>query len=383
MTTGSIYPDERQTWSDRTSGVEVTALTGWRTHHHHFYFTNPGWHDGGRRLLICSDRNNATNLYSLELATGELRQLTQLEPLPLPREVEFLRACVNPCREEVYFYYGYELRALDLQTLEQRPLWRLSEGWDVSMINCSADGERLYMSVSEDLSSRFPVDLLRGYVGFRETWEARPRSEVVEVGVDTTEARTVWAEDYWIGHVNTSPTQPHLLTFCHEGPWTEVDNRIWGMDVRKGRPWQIRPRQEEGECVGHEFWMADGERIGYHGWKPDRTSYIGHCRYDDSDHVEATFSSSPGHIHANTPAWIIGDGGRFIRLWKREGDSYAGPRALCRHDSSSKIQQLHPHPRFDPTGRYVVFTSDRSGYGQVHKVEIPAWEELPPVPEGA
>ena len=30
----------------------------------------------------------------------------------------------------------------------------------------------------------------------------------------------------WLGHLQFSPTDPHLLMFCHEGPWHKVD-RIW------------------------------------------------------------------------------------------------------------------------------------------------------------
>ena len=35
--------------------------------------------------------------------------------------------------------------------------------------------------------------------------------------------------------MNTSPTEPRYLTFCHEGPWDSVDQRIWGLDVHTGQ----------------------------------------------------------------------------------------------------------------------------------------------------
>ena len=92
-----------------------------------------------------------------------------------------------------------------------------------------------------------------------------------------------------------------------------------------------------------------------------------------------SFPGQTGHIHSNAPELIVGDGGRVVRLWRSSGDGYDGPRALCRHDSSMKIQQLHVHPRFDATGRYVIFTSDVSGYGDVYQVEVPSFESLPAV----
>jgi oligogalacturonide lyase len=35
-------------------------------------------------------------------------------------------------------------------------------------------------------------------------------------------------------------------------------------------------------------------------------------------------------------------------------------------------QHTHPHPSFSPDSRYIVFTSDRTGYAQVYEAEIPA-----------
>lgn len=378
MTVGRLWPAEASESTDPLSGVAVRRLTAYRGHSHHFYFTNPGWYDDNRRLLISSDRENRTNLFGLELASGELVQLTDLEPLPLPREVEFLRACVSGQKDEAYYWYGLDLVALDLHSLASRVLYQLPEGWDVSMINGAADGRHLYASISEDLSDRFRVDYLRGYVGFRETWEAKPLSRIVKVAVDGSGGEVVFEERYWIGHVNTSPKRSDLLTFCHEGPWDLVDNRIWGMDTSTGEVWKIRARESD-ESVGHEYWHADGERIGYHGRNKDGSQFLGHARYDDTDRVEVNFPGKTGHIHSNTPALIVGDGGNVVRLWRWNGSGYDGPRALCRHDSSMKIQQLHVHPRFDPQGCYVVFTSDVSGYGDVYAVEVPDFAGLPEV----
>ncbi len=136
---------------DACSGVEVTQFTDYKGHSHHFYFTNPGWYDRGRKLLISSDRNNRTNLFGLDLVTGHIEQLTDLEPVPLPRELEFHRACKNPVREEVYFWHDLRLLALDLIAGETRVLHEIDPRWCVSMTNCSADGRYVYCGTWEDL----------------------------------------------------------------------------------------------------------------------------------------------------------------------------------------------------------------------------------------
>jgi oligogalacturonide lyase len=105
MPSGRRAPPEWRDHEDPTSGVRVRQLTEYKGHSHHFHFTNPGWWDGGRRLLFGSDRENRSNLFSIELDSGEITQLTDLE-----QEADFLAACVNPTREEAYLWYG---RAFD------------------------------------------------------------------------------------------------------------------------------------------------------------------------------------------------------------------------------------------------------------------------------
>lgn len=380
MSTGRKWPSEVREFADPETGTQMHQLTNYRAHSHHLYFTNPGWYDENRRLLLSSDRENKTNLYSIELATGEMTQLTDLEPLEAPLEVGFLSTCVNPTRPEAYFWYGREMFAIDLESFEQRAIYRLPEGFRRGMMNCTADGRYICTGLSEDLSDRIRMDTSRGYVGFAEYSAAKPHSRVEVIATDGSESRTAWQEKYWIGHVNTSPTQPTLLTFCHEGPWIKVDHRIWGLDINQGEPWKIRPYQEN-EAVGHEYWYADGERIGFHGKYANGRKFIGHIRHDNTDRVEMDFPHETGHTHSNDEKLIVGDGGQVVRLWRWNGKDYDGPKMLCRHRGSFQTQQLHVHPRFTPDGKEVLFTTDMSGYGNVYLAEVPDFDSLPDVEE--
>lgn len=368
---------EKSTYADPDSGVPVTQLTDYKGHSHHFYFTNPGWYDNGRRLLFSSDRNNRTNLFGVDIQSGEIEQFTSLEPVPPPREVEFLRACRNPVRDEVYFWHDRALKALDLRNRTQRTLFELEDGWCVSMTNASADGAAVFFGIWEGVSEHIRVDLLRGYVGFEETWAAAPCSRVIQVPAEGGPGTVLVEENSWIGHVNTSPTRPTLLTFCHEGPWDRVDHRIWGLDASAGTVWKIRPAAP-GEMAGHEYWFQDGVHIGYHGHDAENRPFLGSIRFDNEQCEEWGFAGETGHIFSRDAELIVGDGGGIIRVWKREGNRYAGPRVLCRHDSGMRIQQTHPHPRISPDGTYVVFTSDRNGYGNVYSVPLVDFASLPP-----
>ena len=352
MAKGETFPAEWQTFADARTGVEVRQLTAYKGHSHHLYFTNPGWYDGGRKLLCGSDRNGRTNLFGIDLGSGAITQLTDLDQPPPPAETSFLFASLNPQRDEVYFWHGRDLLALDLHTLAEQTLYRAPDGFLTNMTNVTADGRWLCMGLYEDLSGRFAVDLLHGYVGFREYWAARPLSRIMRIDTATGAAETVFEERYWIGHVNTSPTLPHLLTFCHEGPWEGVDNRIWGLDLTNGRAWAIRPGPQ-GERVGHEYWFADGERIGYHGRSLAGEPFFGAIRHDNTGSVEAPFPADSTHFHSNDLDLIVGDGGRaapHLLLWRfRAADgagagTFEGPRVVLTHRGSFHVQITHVHP---------------------------------------
>ena len=193
---------------------------------------------------------------------------------------------------------------------------------------------------------------------------------------------TVHEDRAWIGHVNTSPTLPRVLTFCHEGPWDLVQQRIWGLDIDSGRTWKVRPQDKtRGEACGHEYWMADGVHVGYHGRTPD-SRFFGSVRYDNAEKIEAPFPFDSHHFHSLSLDLIVGDGhsqpGKdYIVLWRFDGEKFIGPKALCRHRGSAHVQMTHVHPRLAPDGSYIVFTSDASGYGQVHTVKLSPFESLP------
>jgi len=58
-------------------------------------------------------------------------------------------------------------------------------------------------------------------------------------------------------------------------------------------------------------------------------------------------------------------------LWSFDGKRFSEARVLATHRGSRHIQRLHVHPRLSPDNRYALYTSDHTGYGQVHLAEIP------------
>ncbi len=378
MTQLQTWPAEWIDYSDPTSGVHIKQLTNYKAHNHHLYFTNPGWYDGGKKLLFVSERGNRANLFGLNLSDGSIAQLTDLPPLPAGATLH--NTSLNAQRGEAYFWANGVLWALDLASTRLRELARCPAGFVPEITNVTADGGFICTCFYEDLSHKFRVNLENGYIGFREYWAAKPLSRVVRIDVDAGKMETVWEENYWIGHVNTSPTVPNIITFCHEGPWAEVDCRIWGLDINTGKAWKIRPTAP-GDSVGHEYWFADGVHIGFHGRSgPQRLQFYGSIRYDNTEHVEAPFPSGSTHFHSNALDIIVGDGSTntpYILLWRFHAGQFEGPRVLAFHRGSFHVQILHVHPRFSPDGQQVLYTSDPDGYGNVYLADVPEFESLP------
>lgn len=372
---GRRFPAEMTTWDDPHTGTTVRKVTDARCHDHHLYFTNPGWYDEGTKVLISSDRTGRPNLFGVDLEDWDLVQLTDLPDLPPSEDrrerypFPFLYTSVNPTHEEAYFWYEEVLVALDLENYTLRELWAAPDGYDVSITNVTADGTAVCTSLTE----RLDVDRSAGYGGFEETWAARPHSQVIEVPVNGGDPRVLHEEDYWIGHVNTSPTRADLLTFCHEGPWNRVDNRIWGLDRSSGDVWPIRERTDEDETVGHEFWLADGEHIGYHGRTAAGEPLLGLTGFDDTDREETAVDQHSWHFHAIDRQFVVGDGDRdtpFLLLYEWSEADVPVYR-LARHRGSWHTQQLHVHPRLSPDGSEVLYTSDHLGYGDVYLADVP------------
>ena len=370
MSKGQSWGSEKKEFVDVATGHKARQLTDYLGHSHHLYFTNSGWYAGGKRLLFGSDRDNRTNLFSLDLESFGISQLTDSERIG---RGSLLLACINPRKDEAYFQEGDDVVALDLHSLKERVIYRMPQGMAFSMMNCGARGEYLYFSQHRMIRGEETEGLLHGYVGFREIFEARPLCQIVQVPVAGGEAQILWEEKKWLGHVNTSPTDPDILSFCNEGPWEEVENRIWCLNVPRRRAYKVRPLEGDDEAVGHEYWFADGVHVGYHGRKKDGRGFFGSIRYDNTEQREVMAESGDSvHFHSNDRRLIVGDGrDGYLYMWRlRDDETYEGPVKLTYHRSSFHVQQTHVHPRLSPDGSYAIYTSDSTGYGNVYMFDL-------------
>ena len=385
MGKGRVYDDPKFVYDDAYSKRKVERLTDYLGHSNHFYFTDPCWFNNNRSFVFTSQRENMGNLFRYDLDDGKITQMTDLKGKGRPG------GCVSAANHAIYLWQGRKIIELKLDTLAERGVFE----YDGKMsprgrANPTADGKYLCSHMMEELPSTGP-QISFAYSRFVEAFEAKPYSQIARIEVATGKLEVVHEDRCNLGHVNTSPTQADILTFCHEGPWARVDQRMWGLNIQTGEAWKIRDQDGQNVAVGHEYWFADGEHIGYHG-RP-RTGKGNHVfgliKYDNTHHREVNFPFHSTHFHSLDEHMMVGDGNKwgganakpFIQLFRWDGQKYAGPKILAYHRSTFNDQHAHCHPRFTPDGKSILYTSDLTSYSNMYLVEIGDFDTLPDLTE--
>jgi oligogalacturonide lyase len=202
----------------------------------------------------------------------------------------------------------------------------------------------------------------------------------------------------WLNHLQFSPTDPHLLMFCHEGAWQKVD-RIWTIRTDGSHRQLIHPRTMMMEIAGHEFWSADGKTVWYDLQTPRGEDFwVGGCEITTGARTWYHLQRDEWSVHFNVSPdgrWFCGDGGddqmvahaqhgKWLYLFTPElvedrSDGQIDTRHLvkpgvfrserlvnmARHDYA-----LEPNAMFSPDMKWLIFRSNMSGASQVYAVEL-------------
>jgi oligogalacturonide lyase len=383
MAAGTRYEDPRFTYEDSYSHRQIQQLTDYLGHSNHLYFTDPCWIADNEEMVFTSDRHNQSNLFRYRLSDGRILQMTDLSGRGRPTGSFSTRTGCHT------FWWQNSVLEVDVGSFQVRCLYEPEPGFvGRGQAAPTADGTYVCILMMEMPEQERPR-ISFAYSRFREFFHARPLTRIVRVHRETGVADIIHEDRCYMGHINTSPISPNVLTFCHEGPWDLVDQRIWGLNTNDGSVWKIRPQEGEQIAVGHEYWFADGERIGYHGHRSDGSGLhvFGHVRWDDTDRVEVEFPFRSTHFHSLDETMIVGDGTPayigggtsypFIQLFRWDGERYEGPKILAYNRSTFNDQHAHCHPRLLPNGDAVLYTSDLTGYSNMYLAPIGDFDDLP------
>jgi oligogalacturonide lyase len=383
MTVGKTYAPEWRDYLDPLTGRHVRQLTDSRAENYHLYFYNPSVTPDGKYLIFISERTGVSNLFRLDLESGEILQLTDARPVraeywPFTEPVRGVGTClpaIGNQGREVFYFVGTDLFAVEIESLKERQLLSLPSDRRPSMLQANASGETLVFATWDE--TLFMERSQRAYSGEKfpdEHFFQETTSTIVRVDATTGQAEEVLCkEKFWINHVHINPQDRDLILFCHE--YSELPDRMWLLDVTNGQYAPI-PGQGVDEWYQHEFWSTDGQRVYFHGGLTgdNTTGFCGWCSWDGTSYTKAYHTTSGRayahyNLHPNGQTMVTDGEARPGCISKVHLiDEKQVFEILCRHDSYTfgDDQRCHPHPSFTPDGRHVIFTSNRTGSSNVY-----------------
>ena len=131
------------------------------------------------------------------------------------------------------------------------------------------------------------------YAGFKDRYYLVKDGRITLAYLDGSGWFDVFKDTHQVGHFQFCPDDSTLGTYCHEGPWNLVTQRIWLLDFvsREAKPCF---RQDEQDSIGHEFWTQDG-----YIFFDDRGP--GHDGTITSDRTQAVATDVPGQPERHDP----------------------------------------------------------------------------------
>lgn len=346
---------------DPETGARLMQLSGGESDNVHLYFTSESFVSGSESIVFGSNRSGRFQFYLLEIRERRLVQLTDGENL------RPTMACLGGGGHLIYFA-GSVLRSLKVDTLEDREIYRVPEGWRPRLPTCTADGQYVAFAYGENLA--VSTETGRIYSAMEETFFQRPGSVIMRIHTGTGKVNAAWGERAWISHVMIHPTNPDLILFCHEGGSRSLQ-RMWTVNATQERGRKAEPLfvQKPNEYCVHEYFTRQGE-VGYQ-YEIDREGKREHyncfIRTDGSWLRQYLLPGRrPGHIQSNTDnTLVVGDCG-YLNPEDRDGGNYMSlmthvngrgqVRRLCRRRIGD-TQYSHGHPVFSRDDRWVLFNS--------------------------
>jgi oligogalacturonide lyase len=353
---GKTYPPEWKRFTSPESGLEVIQLTSDGNLNCGLYFYNDGFNLKDSILVFASKRTGSMNLFTVDLRGGMIRQLTD------GSKIRARGATYSAERNEVFFGDDRVVKALDVRTLKERVLYNIPKGYNIAAsLSVNATGDVIAFAVVK--KPKGDTSLPEGKVY---------SSIIVMVNTVSGYSHEVTKEDSYISHVLVNPVDTTKILYCHEGAWDTVAQRMWFVNSDGSDKCALRPEEDPVLRVGHEYWFKDGKHVGYQIGKPDKRKYIGILDIATKEYKEYPYADDK-HTECNsTGTMFVGDGmpkHADISIYTLEGGK-TKQKILYRHNSTYEDEEQHPHPRFSPDDKSVLFTTDRDGQSNIYIIPL-------------
>lgn len=387
---GQTWPSELREFKDERTGRTIRQLTS-VGNNVHLYFTENSFDASNDAIIFSSDRASGAdraphdsphyNLFRMELGTGIITQITD-EPESVGSVTK------TPDSKIIVYSMGKSIRALDTSTGKITTAYTENDNYSVGAPSIARN--RRYIAFCRNEK----VDVPRGpnYAGFKESFYRIKDGRVTLAYLDGSGAFDVYKDTHWLGHFQFCPDDSTIGSFCHEGPWNLVNQRIWLLDfvAREARPCF---RQDEQDAIGHEFWTHDGLLFfdnrgpGHDGTiTSDRTQavatevavnqntmipFVGLADRRGNTVRQIDMPYYCNHYHANPDNTVlVGDDVDDLVLIDISGDTARLELFVGNHGTSWHTQSSHCHPTWSWDGSRILYASDRGGKVNLYLAEV-------------
>jgi oligogalacturonide lyase len=355
---GNRQKPEAKTTIDPKTGKKVRQVTAHPSIHHHPFFFVPAYDRAERRLVFVSHRHGAPQIFFEDRSSGDLVQVTDRPDLA--------EWSIYPSADGrfVYFTAGTGAWRADLDDFTET---QLADFGAVEMREKGMVGAAMGTTALSRNGRWWAIPVKAGKVS---------RFVVIDTA---TGASDIILERDTVGHPQFCPDDDDLILYA--GPLTD---RVWTVRRDGSDNQRVYEREDRMQWVTHEVWLPGRREIAFVDWPrglrridvtTGEASWISrfpawHAAPDDSGTRFVCDSNFPDRgLH------IIPLRGEAIFICSSEatseGTHWGGPFPY--NDGPVAVearQHTHPHPRFSPSGKRVLFTSDRSGHAQLYEVEL-------------
>ena len=393
---GDTCKSEIREFEDETTGRTIKQLTT-TGNNVHLYFTENSFDANRNEIIFRSDRASGQdraphqhpfyNLFRMNLDTGEMVQLTD-EPMQTADDDSGSIHSVTktPDSRIIVYRTGNKIKKLDAGTGENGVLYE--EAGNYTLGSPSIAPNRRYIAFSRNEN----VHVADGpnYIGFKERFYLIKDGRITLAYLDGSGGFDVIKDTHQVGHFQFCPVDSTIGSYCHEGPWNWVTQRMWLLDFvsREARPCF---RQDEQDSVGHEFWTRDGYIFfdnrgpGHDGTITSNRTQAVATNVQVNQNTMIPFVGLAdrwgnvvkridmpfycNHYHANPDSTVlVGDDVDDLVLIDISGKE-AKLQVLCNHKTSWHTQNAHCHPTWSWDGKQILYASDHGGHVNLYLVK--------------
>lgn len=380
--------NESETYRDAWTLREVRRITRFgEINQTPTYHTNIGFTADSEFLIFATEREGRYAICKAHVPTGDITQLTDAvsERNVEGRGIEGTFLCIAPESRWVVYRYLQSVRAVHLDTLEERILVDgIEPRWGIGIPSVSPDEQHVVFP----LFTQHP-QIAAGERVNADYFALKPTGEGVslrlwKVPLAGGEVQEVYAEDGCrAAHCPHSPTDPDLVLLDRDFPpryWGGSDgktNRIWTLRMSTGQLTEL-PSQDPNFFQVHCCWSFEGDRIYYHGASAHGGHFIGVVDPQGNTIREYGFHGAKhyGHVSAmaGRPAIILdGNLSDNLLLWLYYDAEQPRVEVIAAHNTEwgrPPGQAPHPHPLSSPDGKWISFNFSERGRTDISVVRV-------------